>query len=178
VALFAERGFDSVGLRELAAHLGIKAGSLYNHIESKEALLFELIESLYEDLLDVVTRPERRPVSQQVRLDRLIDGHVQLYREKADYFRVAQHAKTCLSARHQETIAQLRNDYERHLMTVLNGLGLPPRSLALVTTRSVAALLHHLPHWLGDVDIASEGYRQLLGRMILGAVTASDGASD
>ena len=42
--LFAERGFSRVGMRDLAAHMGIAAGSLYNHNESKEALLFEFIE--------------------------------------------------------------------------------------------------------------------------------------
>jgi len=173
VALFAQRGFASVGLRELAAHLGIKAGSLYNHIDSKETLLFELIESLYEDLLEVVSRPERRPLSQQVRLDRLIDGHMQLYHEKADYFRVAQQAYTCLSGLHQDAIAQLRCEYEQQLMASLHTLGLPRHALSIITTRSVAALLHHLPHWLGNVDVACEGYRRMLGRMILGALAAS-----
>ncbi|WP_332821602.1 TetR/AcrR family transcriptional regulator, partial [Pseudomonas sp.] len=52
--LFAERGFAEVGMRELALHLGIGAGSVYHHFQSKEQLLFELIEELYEDLLDAV----------------------------------------------------------------------------------------------------------------------------
>ncbi|RMH81683.1 TetR/AcrR family transcriptional regulator, partial [Pseudomonas sp. AOB-7] len=46
LALFAERGFAQVGMRELALHLGMAAGSLYHHFESKEQLLFELIEEL------------------------------------------------------------------------------------------------------------------------------------
>ena len=51
LVLFAERGFAQVGMRELALHLGMAAGSLYHHFESKEQLLFELIEELYEELL-------------------------------------------------------------------------------------------------------------------------------
>lgn len=49
--LFAERGFAQVGMRELARHLGISSGSIYHHIESKQALLGELIEDLYQTLL-------------------------------------------------------------------------------------------------------------------------------
>ncbi|MDD1959419.1 TetR/AcrR family transcriptional regulator [Pseudomonas sp. 39004] len=49
--LFASRGYQAIGLRDLASHLGLRAGSLYHHIESKQGLLFELIESSLTDLL-------------------------------------------------------------------------------------------------------------------------------
>lgn len=50
-ALFASHGYQAIGLRDLASHLGLHAGSLYHHIESKQGLLFELIESSLTDLL-------------------------------------------------------------------------------------------------------------------------------
>lgn len=50
-ALFASHGYQAIGLRDLASHLGLRAGSLYHHIESKQGLLFELIESSLTDLL-------------------------------------------------------------------------------------------------------------------------------
>lgn len=49
--LFASHGYQAIGLRDLASHLGLRAGSLYHHIESKQGLLFELIESSLTDLL-------------------------------------------------------------------------------------------------------------------------------
>lgn len=49
--LFARRGYQAIGLRDLASHLGLHPGSLYHHIESKQGLLFELIESSLTDLL-------------------------------------------------------------------------------------------------------------------------------
>lgn len=51
VDLIATHGFEGFNLRELAARCGIKAGSLYNHIESKEGLLKTLLESIMTDLL-------------------------------------------------------------------------------------------------------------------------------
>lgn len=52
--LFAEKGFHNVSLRKLASALGMQAGSIYNHIESKQDLLFELIDEHETDLLDAL----------------------------------------------------------------------------------------------------------------------------
>ena len=52
--LFAEKGFQNISTRALADSLGIQAGSLYNHMESKAELLFELIERHEDDLLDAI----------------------------------------------------------------------------------------------------------------------------
>lgn len=43
IELFAQRGYTSVTLREIAAVVGIKASSIYNHFESKEAILDEIL---------------------------------------------------------------------------------------------------------------------------------------
>jgi len=41
--LFVAEGFGSVSLRRIACMSGIQVGSLYNHIDGKQQLLFELI---------------------------------------------------------------------------------------------------------------------------------------
>ena len=41
--LFVAEGFGSVSLRRIADISGIQVGSLYNHIDGKQQLLFELI---------------------------------------------------------------------------------------------------------------------------------------
>lgn len=44
-ALFAERGFSGVSMRDIADAAGIKAASLYNHFADKEELYFGALES-------------------------------------------------------------------------------------------------------------------------------------
>jgi len=44
VRLFSDRGYDKVSMRDIAAAVGIKAASIYNHYASKE----ELLKSIYE----------------------------------------------------------------------------------------------------------------------------------
>jgi len=38
-------GYEAMSLRELAAKVGLQPGSLYNHIETKQDLLFDLIHN-------------------------------------------------------------------------------------------------------------------------------------
>lgn len=173
VALFAQRGFAGVGLRELAQHLGISAGSLYNHIESKEGLLFELVEQLYRDLLDVVTRALKSRTTAQRRLDRLIVGHLELHQQKANYFRVAEQANAYLEITRRSQLDTLRERYEHQLFALLSPLGLPANNdTAQTTVRSIAALLNHLPHRIVGVDLVSSSYIRLLKHMIMGALDA------
>jgi len=51
VRLLSERGYQGMNLRMLASDLGMQAGSLYNYIDSKQALLFWLMKEATEKLL-------------------------------------------------------------------------------------------------------------------------------
>jgi AcrR family transcriptional regulator len=54
--LFALQGYEATSARQLAARVGIEAGSLYNHISSKQDLLFQLIQKATYDLIVTVSR--------------------------------------------------------------------------------------------------------------------------
>jgi len=47
--LFREKGYSAVTMRDLATGMGIKAASLYNHIDSKQDILKSIIISLAEE---------------------------------------------------------------------------------------------------------------------------------
>ena len=48
--LFAEKGYSSVTMREIASGIGVSTGTLYHYFPSKESLFEQLIEYLsYED---------------------------------------------------------------------------------------------------------------------------------
>ena len=56
LALFAERGYHGVSMRELAAATGVTASSLYAHVASKEELLQQLIVLGHEEHRDAMRR--------------------------------------------------------------------------------------------------------------------------
>src|SRR5262245_52197877 len=51
VRLIFEHGYEAMSLRQLAAEVGIQVGSLYNHISTKQELLFDLVQDHINDLL-------------------------------------------------------------------------------------------------------------------------------
>lgn len=56
LVLFGERGYHGVSVREIAAGAGIRASSLYAHVESKEQLLFELLYIGHEEHHELLRR--------------------------------------------------------------------------------------------------------------------------
>ena len=50
--LFKEKGYSAVTMRDLATAMGIKAASLYNHINSKQEILKAIIISIAEEFTD------------------------------------------------------------------------------------------------------------------------------
>ncbi|MGM5468677.1 TetR/AcrR family transcriptional regulator [Flavobacteriaceae bacterium LMO-SS05] len=50
--LFKEKGYSAVTMRDLAKAMGIKAASLYNHINSKQDILKDIIIALAEEFTE------------------------------------------------------------------------------------------------------------------------------
>ena len=48
-ALFKEKGYSAVTMRDIATDMGMKAASLYNHINSKQDILKEIIIKIAEE---------------------------------------------------------------------------------------------------------------------------------
>lgn len=54
LSLFARHGYDGMSLSQLASEVGIQKPSLYNHIESKQALFMALVERVEGALFDAL----------------------------------------------------------------------------------------------------------------------------
>ncbi|ABX42233.1 TetR/AcrR family transcriptional regulator [Lachnoclostridium phytofermentans] len=59
--LFSERGYEGVSMRDIAAEVGIKAASIYNHFSSKEEIFNHLLEEMdlrYNQAVSAIGVPE------------------------------------------------------------------------------------------------------------------------
>ncbi|AVD82731.1 TetR family transcriptional regulator [Pseudomonas sp. SWI6] len=145
MALFAEKGFGQVSMRELAAHVGLTAGSLYHHFPSKQDLLYDLIEELYEELqatLDLGRRAMARGASA---LSCLIAAHWELHVQRPMQFRLAERDFCCLSEAQQARLNVLRKRYESGLLRLIAPRATLSGDALAATAHVLATLLNQLP---------------------------------
>ncbi|HEY4279608.1 MAG TPA: TetR family transcriptional regulator [Conexibacter sp.] len=75
-AAFLERGYDGCGTRDIARRLGIQPGSLYHYIDSKEALLVEILDAVQTPGRAALEAARQAPLPADERLASLIGAHV------------------------------------------------------------------------------------------------------
>lgn len=77
--LFCEKGYHATSMEDLAAAVGIKKGSLYYYIESKEQLLFEIAELIPPKLIaNVSALLEDTQLTAEQKLRTAIRRHLEL----------------------------------------------------------------------------------------------------
>lgn len=119
VELLATHGFEGFNLRELAEKCGIKAGSLYNHIESKEGLLATLLQDVMNDLLkefDEQVGAAEDPVEE---IRAAVKVHIHFHTRRRMEVVIGNTELRSLSPENYERVTGLRDRYENRLRQLI-----------------------------------------------------------
>ena len=84
--LFAQRGFSSTSIDEIARAAGLTKGAMYWHFASKDDLFHAILDRIRRQWLDVVHAPVLARRTPTERLDQLFDSYVELFIEAPDIF--------------------------------------------------------------------------------------------
>jgi AcrR family transcriptional regulator len=117
--LIAVHGFEGMNLRMLADDIGVKAGSFYNHIESKESLLHMLLSDTMAELmagLDAALAGASDPLDA---LRRFVAFHIEFHAVRRDEVFIGNAELRSLSEEHRLEIVALRDSYEKRLEAIL-----------------------------------------------------------
>ncbi|MBR0753805.1 TetR family transcriptional regulator [Bradyrhizobium jicamae] len=120
VRLIFEHGYEAMSLRQLAAEVGIQAGSLYNHISTKQELLFDLVQDHMNDLLrelDVALAGKTDPAD---RLRAFVAFHVTYHMTRKREVFIVNSELRSLEPKHYEAMVTLRGVYEQRLAQILS----------------------------------------------------------
>src|SRR5689334_6336871 len=80
VSLFYQHGYEATALRALADAVGIKVGSLYNHMGGKDDLLLDIMSSVMDQLLESTrTALEEAGDDPVRRLRAAVDNHLRFH---------------------------------------------------------------------------------------------------
>ena len=118
--LIYRHGFEAMTLRGLAAEVGIQAASLYNHIRTKQDLLFGLIRDHMDALLANTDQVlAAAPPGPTDRLRAFVAHHILYHLEKRQEVFIANFELRALEPRHYATIVGMRRAYEERLIALL-----------------------------------------------------------
>ena len=126
--LFFDKGFAATTLREVAAASGVKVGSLYNHIASKEDLLQQILAGIIDDLVELQQQALATEGDSVEVLRAVVDCHIRFHAERAKAAYIGNTSLRSLPEAAREEIVTKRNDYERIIQSLIeqvaaDGLG-------------------------------------------------------
>lgn len=169
VRLFAERGFQSVGMDDIGAASGISGPTLYHHFPGKSAILAHVIlrclDALYFDLAAVLTNTDDPAEA----LEQALASYVRINVAQGDALAALTTEIVNVPDEERTQIRRAQNDYINEWAVLLTGSrpGISPAE-ADATVRSaqtvINAMRHHLPVSKGAMR---EPLRRI-GRTVLG----------
>jgi AcrR family transcriptional regulator len=144
--LFSERGYTSTSMRDIADAVGIKAGSLYAHIDTKQDLLFGIIDEASDRFLEGIEDIVHSPGPAPQRLAEAMRRHLLLIAEQLDGAKVFFHEWRSLSEEQRAPVLDKRRRYERYFVDLIEE-GMRDGDFATTDSKLAATALMSLLNW-------------------------------
>jgi AcrR family transcriptional regulator len=171
VARIYKSGFEATTLRQVAADVGVKAGSLYNYFDSKQDFLFGLLSATMTDLEAELETALRGAAGALETLKRFIAFHIDFHTARKREVFIGNMELRSLKGRHYVEIIARRNRYEARLQSIIeagNREGIWTVEDPRVATFAVIAMLTGICTWfspsgrLGRADLTRLYTHQIL----------------
>ncbi|MCB2186109.1 MAG: TetR/AcrR family transcriptional regulator [Deltaproteobacteria bacterium] len=109
--VFCERGYERASLRDLAAATGLTKAGLYYYFQSKEELLFLILDGYMDELLAGVARIAAGVRDPEERLRAFISFQTNMYCRDVHRSKLIIHEENCLSGEWYATVKGKQKEY-------------------------------------------------------------------
>ena len=173
--LFGKQGFNGTSMRDIANAVGLLPGSLYAHIESKEALLLEIVADGIGRFLAAVEPHVASSGNPLDRLRKMIIAHVEVVADNPERSQVVFHQWRFLSPEYLPEAIERRRRYETCFVEVIEEgvkTGLIRSDLNhRIAVLSILGAMNWTPEWFspyGRLSAAEVG--DLMANTLLGGI--------
>jgi AcrR family transcriptional regulator len=147
--LFQQRGYDATSMNDIAAALQLSKGGLYHHFQSKDEILFHLMDHAMNITRDRVIEPVRAIADPELRLRTLIRLHIDVVLSVRDReITVMLHENHPLPATLRKQINARKKDYIHFVEGVIADVRASRQSKSGVSPRAAAFALLGMINWI------------------------------
>ena len=173
--VFADQGFDRASMSLLARECGISKANIYHYYDSKDALLFDILETYLRGLRDRVCGVDLSGSNPPEALHAAILQILLAYQGADDEHRVQSSGLGVLSAQQQKTLVGYQREMVQFLSDILArvapGVFSNHPGKLRATTMSVFGMLNWFYMWCPDADEAArKDYASLVSNLTLGGL--------
>ncbi|WP_283136641.1 TetR/AcrR family transcriptional regulator [Rhizohabitans arisaemae] len=150
VGLFAERGFNGTGIRDIASAAGLTTSTLYHYMTNKDDLLVEVMLGTITPLRDAALKIISEIDDPSVCLATLVEHHVWLHASDTLGTLVSDTELRALPAERRAQMVRLRDEYERSWHVVIHRgveTGVFDTLNPDLTARSLVQMATGVSHW-------------------------------
>jgi AcrR family transcriptional regulator len=173
--VFATEGFDRASMAMLARECGISKANIYHYYDSKDALLFDILETYLRELRDRICGIDIEGLTPEEKLRRAVAETLQAY-QGADHEHQVQIGSMSALPEDQQ---KLLRGYQRDMVMFMRDIVASNASTVFeqdpeklrATTMSVFGMLNWYYMWnSGAGTAAREEYADLVTNLTLGGV--------
>jgi TetR/AcrR family transcriptional regulator, cholesterol catabolism regulator len=147
--LFQQRGYDATSMNDVAAALKLSKGGLYHHFQSKDEILFEIMNHAMEITEERVLAPVRSISDPEERLRALIHLHIEVVLSPADReITVMLHENHPLSPILRKRINLRKKEYIHFVENLIAEVQKARQAKGAVSPRAAAFALLGMINWI------------------------------
>lgn len=154
---FAERGYRSARMADIAREVGLQKAALYYYFDSKEALLVELIRTRVGVALETLAEITASDASPTDKLRRAVAAHLRVFQEHAHVYTIFNSERLHLIDPETATVVDdLGRRYEREWAGMVTAASGRPDLDVPVVVKAIMGMLNTTLAWFdpaGRLDI-------------------------
>jgi len=117
--LFKEKGFYNTSIKDISEKVGLRGGSLYYHIKSKEDALFKICEDAINTHLNSMERIAKTDDDPKTKLRNIVETHIDYFTNNLYKTSVFLIETKALGDKYQKLYTKKRDRFESHIRNVL-----------------------------------------------------------
>lgn len=176
-AVFAEQGMEKASMAQVALRAGVSKALLYHYYPSKDALIFDIVETHLRELDAAVEAADDAKLGLEARLNALVWAVLDNYRDADNAHTVQLNGTSALSEEQKDAIRTIERRIVKRFSNVLAeinpDLKNPAKPLLMPATMSLFGMLNWVYMWFRDGGaLTRQDYAKLATTLMLHGVKA------